>query len=730
MELQEHTFTAQLGEHTITLSTGKLAGLAGGAVVIRSEETVLLATATMAYNPREGIDFFPLSVDFEERLYAAGRIPGSFFRREGRPSEKAILTSRLIDRPLRPLFPKDMRNDVQIIVMPLSQGTEQHADTLGIIAASAALMISDVPFDGPIGGVRIGYIDGQLVVNPTIPQMVDSALDLRVAASADAIIMVEAGAEEIEEGLMIEALELAHQSLADVLRVQNEMRAALGKPKRDYPAFTPPAGLPERVAALMETRVSDVVRTTTFKGERIEALNTLEVELKEQLAAEAEEAGWTGRQINDTFHDLLKTIIRNRILDEGIRPDGRDTTTIRPLAAETTLLPRTHGSGLFMRGETQVLSLATLGMPGEEQELDDLFPEDTKRYMHHYNFPPYSTGEVWPMRGPKRREIGHGALAERALIAVLPPKDVFPYTIRVVSEVMASNGSTSMASTCASTLALMDAGVPITAPVGGIAMGLISDGQRHRVLTDIQGLEDHLGDMDFKVTGTRKGITAMQMDIKIKGVNREVLTQALAQAREARVQIIDVIEATLPAPRAGLSEYAPKMLTTHIDPEKIGQLIGPGGKNIRAIQAEYGVKIDVDEDGTVYVASPGGEGANLACNYINAMMEAPVEGKVYNGKVVRTTDFGAFVEILPGTDGLVHISQLSDHRVNTVEDVVSLGDEILVMVTGIGDDNKIRLSRRAVLEDWTLEEAKENDMPSGGRSSGGGGRRSSAPRRR
>jgi polyribonucleotide nucleotidyltransferase len=725
--LEEHVFEAKLGDQTITIRTGKIARLAGGAVLVQSDDTVLLATATMSYTPREGIDFFPLSVDFEERLYAAGRIPGSFFRREGRPSEQAILTSRLIDRPLRPLFPSDMRNDVQIIVQPLSQGEEQHSDMLGIIAASAALTISDVPFGGPVGGVRIGRINGELVVNPSISAMKESTLDLRVAGSADAIIMVEAGADEVTEELMIDALQLAHQSIQGVIQVQNEMQAALGKPKRDnYPRFGTPEALQTRVNEFAFDRVRHIVDTTELKSDRDNALNELESELRAALSEEAEANGWSPRVVGDAYHDVLKNVVRERILEQGIRPDGRDPRSIRALEAEVRLVPRPHGSGLFTRGETQVMSLVTLGMPGEEQELDDLFPEQTKRYIHHYNFPPFSTGETWPMRGPRRREIGHGALAERALEPILPTKDVFPYTIRVVSEVLASNGSTSMASACASTLALMDAGVPIKAPVGGIAMGLISDGTRYRVLTDIQGVEDHLGDMDFKVTGTREGITALQMDIKIKGVSREILNEALEQARIAREQIIDVIEATISKPRESLSDYAPKMLTTHIDPEKIGSLIGPGGKTIRALQAEYEVKIDIEEDGTVFIASPGGDGAQRAIAHVESMMQTAEPGKVYTGKVVRVTDFGAFVEILPGTDGMVHISQLSDVRIEKVTDVANVGDEIVVMVTSVSPDGKVRLSRQAVIEGWTLEEAQAQDSPpsGGGRRGGDRGGRS------
>ncbi len=720
--LEERVFEFVLGDQTITMKTGKIARLAGGAVIAQSGDTVLLATATMARSPREGIDFFPLTVDFEERLYAAGRIPGSFFRREGRPSEKAILTSRLIDRAVRPLFPKDMRNDVQVVVQPLSQGELEHADTLGLIAASTALTISNAPFEGPVAAVRIGYIDDELVVNPNIAQMEESALDLVVAGSEDAILMVEAGANIISEDLMLDAMELAHRSIQDAIRMQHEMQREVGKPKTlDYPRFETPEALTARVNDLMMDRVRHLVETTEMKGERIDALSTLEDELKVALADEAEANGWSSRLIRDAFNDLLKEIVRERILDRGIRPDGRDPRTLRALDAEVRLVPRPHGSGLFTRGETQVMSLATLGMPGERQELDDLFPEDIKRYIHHYNFPPFSTGETWPLRGPRRREIGHGALAERAIEPVLPSKEDFPYTVRVVSEVMSSNGSTSMASTCASTLALMDAGVPITAAVGGIAMGLVSDGQRYRVLTDIQGVEDHLGDMDFKVTGTREGITALQMDIKIKGVSRSILTEALEQARVAREEIINVIESAISEPRTSLSDYAPKMLTTHIDPEKIGTLIGPGGKTIRALQSEYEVKIDVEEDGTVFIAAAAGDGAQRALAYVDSMMQSPELGKVYTGKVVRVADFGAFAEILPGVDGLVHISQLSDSRVEKVTDVVNVGDEILVMVTGIAD-GKVRLSRQAVLEGWSLEEAQAQDSPPSGGRRGGGGR--------
>ncbi len=723
---EERTFTARLGEHTITISTGHLAGQANGAVLLRCGDTILLATAVMSRTPREGVDFFPLSVDFEERLYAAGRIPGSYFRREGKPSENAILTGRLIDRPLRPLFPKDMLNEVQVIITTLSQDDQHQPDTLGIAAASAALMISDIPFDGPVAGVRIGYIDGQLVVAPTIPQMEQSQLDLRVAGSKDAIIMVEAGANQLPEDVILDGLELAHAAIQDLLRVQEEMRAALGKPKASYVSYAVPEELKQRVEEIAAAEIEQIVSTTLLKGERIEALEGLNERVRQALAEEAAAQGWTPAQISDAFGAILKRVVRRRILDEGIRPDGRDTRTIRPLSAAVGLLPRVHGSGLFNRGETQVLSVATLGMLSEVQMLDDLFPEESKRYMHHYNFPPYSTGEVGRLGSPRRREIGHGALAERALLPVLPDEKDFPYAIRVVSEVLSSNGSTSMASVCGSTLALMDAGVPIKAPVAGIAMGLITDETgRYKVLTDIQGMEDHLGDMDFKVAGTSEGITALQMDIKIKGVSRAILQEALAQAREARLHILELIRATLPAPRPQLSPYAPRMLTTRIPVDKIGMLIGPGGKNIRALQQEFDVKIDIEEDGTVYIG--GGVGAEKALERIRTMGETPEVGKIYTGRVVRTTDFGAFVEILPGTDGMVHISQLSEKRIEKVTDAVNVGDEIMVMVTNIDSDNKIRLSRRAVLEGWTLEQAQQNDGSARGGAKRGGER---PPRRR
>ncbi len=709
-------FTAAIGDHPISIETGKLAGQAGGAVTLRCGDTLLLATATMSEEPREGVDFFPLTVDYEERLYAAGRIPGSFFRREGRPHESAILICRLVDRPLRPLFPKDLRNDVQVIITALSHDQEHQIDILAVIGASAALMISNIPFMGPVGAVRVGYIDGQLVFNPTISQMEKSSLDLRLAGTADAVMMVEAGANEVSEELIVEAVKAGHEAMQPIIALQEEMRQQVGKPKSEYTSFTVGEGIRQAVVGFLDGRISKVLNTTTGKEERNKALDALREELVAKLGAEYQQ-----RDVEGVFNDLLRAEVRKRILHESVRPDGRGPEDIRPISCEVGISPRAHGSGLFNRGETQVLTISTLGTLREEQPLDGLYPEESKRFMHHYNFPPYSTGETRRLRGPGRREIGHGALAERALLPVVPPEGEFPYTIRLVSEVLSSNGSTSMASVCGSTLALMDTGVPIRAPVSGIAMGLVKDGDEHRILTDIQGIEDHLGDMDFKVAGTRKGITALQMDIKVKGISYEIMAEALAQAKEARLFILDKMLEVLPEPRSEMSPYAPRITIVKIDPEMIGAIIGPGGKTIRRIQEETGVKIDVEEDGSVYIASTDGPSAQRAKEMVEALVERPEIGKIYTGKVVRIEDYGAFVEILPGQDGMVHISQLADYRVPSVQDVVRLGDEIMVMVIDIDREGKIKLSRQAVLEGWTAEEAREHDRKPSGR----GGRRDS-----
>lgn len=701
---QVRRFAAQVAGVEVIFETGKLAGQANGAVLARTGDTMLLATATASLPPREGTDFFPLTVDYEERLYAAGRIPGSFFRREGRPSEDGILICRLTDRPLRPLFAKGTRSEVQVALTALSSDGENRLDVLAINAASAALMISGMPFGGPVGAVRVGLIDDQLVINPAASQMENSILDLRLAGTEDAIVMVEAGANEVTETKMLEALRLGHEAMQDLIRVQKEMAAQVGKPPLEFTVLEVSPEVKAAVAGQLEGRIAPVLGGT--KEENDAAVNRLRDEIVDSFA---DDEAIDPKDVKKVFNEDLKHVVRQRILDEGVRPDGRDTTTVRPIWCEVGLLPRTHGSGLFTRGETQVLTITTLGTPREEQNMDTLGPHQTKRYIHHYNFPPFSTGEVRFMRGPNRRSIGHGALAERALLPMIPAGDEFPYTLRLVSEVLSSNGSTSMGSVCGSTLSLMDAGVPIKAPVSGIAMGLISEGERYAILTDIQGLEDALGDMDFKVAGTRRGITALQMDIKIRGLSYQILEEALAQAREGRLHILDRMLETIEKPREDLSSYAPRIITIHVEPDKIGRIIGPGGKMIRAIQDETGVKIDIEDDGSVFIASADADASTRAIEMVQALIEEAEVGKIYTGKVVRTTDFGAFVEILPGTDGLVHISQLADYRVASVEDVVRVGDEIMVMVVSIGPEGKIRLSRQAVLEGWTVEQAIESD---------------------
>jgi polyribonucleotide nucleotidyltransferase len=708
------TFTATLGDSTIVVETGKLAGLAGGAVTVRCGDTMVLATATGSSKVAQGTDFFPMTVDYEERLYAAGKIPGGFFKREGRPSEAAILLCRLTDRSLRPLFPKGLRNDVQVVVTALSADQENYLDILSIIGASTALMISDIPFGGPVGAIRVGYADGKLLLNPTATQMQSSLLDLRLAGTADAIVMVEAGATEVSEDVMLQALEEGHRAFQDVIRLQQEMRQALGKPKQNYPLHQISAELQKAVEDKLGRRTTDALEQVQGKEDMDLRLDELRAELVGSLSEAYPES-----DVLEAFEGHLRTSVRQAILERGFRPDGRDSKTIREISCEVGLLPRTHGSGLFTRGQTQVLTIATLGTASDEQIIDGLGTEDKKRYIHHYNFPPYSTGEAGRMRGPGRREIGHGALAERALMPVIPGSAEFPYTMRLVSEVLSSNGSTSQASICASTLALMDAGVPIKSPVAGIAMGLVKEGERYAVLTDIQGMEDHLGDMDFKVAGTASGITALQMDIKTKGIDAQILKEALGQAREARLFLLDKMQQTIEQPREQLSPYAPRILLIKIDPAKIGSVIGPGGKTIRSIVAETGAKIDVEEDGTVFVAAVDPAGGDRAVEIIRQLTEDPEIGKIYNGKVVRITNFGAFVEILPGKDGLVHISQLADYRVRSVEDVVKLGDEVMVMIIDIDNEGKIRLSRQAVLAGWTAEEARERDQAN----------RSSGPRR-
>ena len=721
---QSNRYETVVGGKTLVFETGDLAQLAGGAVTISVDGAVILVTATGSKKPREGIDFFPLSVDFEERMYAVGRIPGGFFRREGRPSTQATLTARLTDRPLRPLFPKGYRNEVQIIITPLSADEENPLDVLSINAASAALTISDVPFEGPIAAVRVGYIEDKFVINPTFAEIENSLLDLRLAGTASGILMVEAGAQELPEHVILEAMRIGHEAMQPIIELQNRMREEIGKKKMEVVPHLPSPEAEVSVLERLGDRLQAIIASDMDKTERGAALDELKAEIMEQL--EEQHETW---ELKAVFESAWKQTVRQRILDSGDRPDGRDPKTIRPISCAVDVLPRTHGTGLFNRGETQVLTIATLGTPRDAQMMDNLSPEDSKRYMHHYNFPPYSTGETWFLRGPKRREIGHGALAERALEPVIPDQADFPYTLRLVSEALASNGSTSMASVCGSTLSLMDAGVPISAPVAGIAMGLISEGDvttpegRYVVLSDIQGMEDHLGDMDFKVAGTEAGITALQMDIKIKGLSYDLLKNALSQAHDGRLHILGKMLEVMPEYRTTMSEFAPRIITTHIDPEKIGKIIGPGGKTIRRIQTDYDVKIDIEEDGTVFIA--GGASAEQAQEEIDLMTQEAKVGQIYTGTVNRVEAYGAFVEILPGTDGMVHISQLADYRVASVEDVVKVGDEIMVMVINVeAGSGKIRLSRQAVLEGWTAEEAMEKDRKgSGGRSNRGGGGR-------
>jgi len=720
MQSEVRSYTTMIGDKQITMETGKLAYQAGGAVTLRTGDTMVFATATMGREPRQGIDFFPLTVDYEERMYAGGRIPGSFFRREGRPSEEAILIARLTDRPLRPLFPKDMRNDVQVILYSFSADAENPIDILALNAASAALMISDVPWGGPVGAVRVGRINGEFVVNPTFEEKKGSDLDLRLAGTREAILMVECGAEFVPEDVLVSALEHAHKAIQPIIDLQEQMAAEIGKAKREYPSFTLDESLKNTVFEQAVPKLEEIFNQPYQITSTYGAINDLRAAIVSELSADDEALSGS---IKQAFEQAEKDVVRGRILRQGVRPDGRGLTDLRQISGEVEVSPRAHGSGLFTRGETQVLTLSTLGTPREAQELDTLSPTESKRYMHHYNFPPFSTGETRFLRRSSRREVGHGALAERALMPVIPSEEEFPYTMRLVSEVLSSNGSTSMASVCASTLALMDTGVPIKSPVAGIAMGLIKgEGDQYAVLTDILGMEDHLGDMDFKVAGTQDGVTALQMDIKIKGITSQIMAQAMEQARLARLSILEKMLAVIPEPKPELKPHTPRITVVKIPVDKIGAVIGPGGKMIRSIQEDTNTRIDINEDGSIFIAATDGESEALARDRILALTESPEIGRIYTGRVVRVTDFGAFVEILPNTDGLVHISQLDSERVNRVEDIVRMGDEITVMVTDIDPAGKIRLSRQAVLEGWTAEEARQKDRAGKSRSSGGGKR--------
>ncbi|MBI2866668.1 MAG: polyribonucleotide nucleotidyltransferase, partial [Chloroflexi bacterium] len=680
----------EIGGRSLILETGKLAGQAGGAVTVTYGETVVLVTACMSEKPREDIDFLPLTVDYEGRLYAAGKIPGGFFRREGRPTQDAILAARLTDRPLRPLLPKTLRNDVQVVCTVLSADQENDPDIMSIIGASAALGLSTVPFGGPVSASRVGYCNGQLVLNPTFSQLVDSALDLVVVGSRSAVVMVEAGAKEVPESLLLEALEFGQRANELVLDLQGKLTEGVARP-----VYQPPAADPElvsTVAAAVGERLSALL-SSRQKGERSQAPDEFQAELLERLGER-----FPAPQIKAALEAEIRLAIRRRILSTGLRPDGRSTTEIRPISCELGVLPRTHGSGLFSRGETQVLAITTLAPPGMEQTIDDLTPEETKRFLHHYNFPPFSTGEVKRMGGPGRREIGHGALAERSLDPVIPGEGEFPYTIRLVSEVLSSNGSTSMASVCASSLSLMDAGVPIKAHVAGVAMGLVQEGGQTAVLTDIAGLEDAYGDMDFKVAGTAQGVTALQLDIKRPGLDLRVLSQALEQARAARHVILGHLNQAISRPRAQLSPYAPRIMKISIKPDKIGALIGPGGKTIRSIIEETKATIDVENDGTVFIGSTNEEMAQKALHRIQELTQEVEVGKVYTGRVTRLMRNGAFVEILPGKEGLVPLGELSDQPIFRPEDAVDIGDEVTVMVTEIDRLGRVNLSRRALFQ--------------------------------
>ena len=689
-----HSFEMQLGGRPLIIESGKMAKQAGGAVLVRYGDTAVLVAATASKEPREGIDFFPLTVDYEEKLYSVGKIPGGFIKREGRPSESSILASRLIDRPIRPLFADGFRNDVQIVATVLSVEQDNAPDITAMIGASCALSISDIPFEGPIAGVRVGLINDEFILNPTTAQQNESELNLVVAGSYDAVMMVEAGANELSEEVILNAIIFGHDAIKTIIEFQNKIVAEIGKEKRQMKLFE----IPEEII----TDVKDYALEKLDKALRNPDKLAREAEVSEIKADVAmffaEKYPDDAKNIQLTLQKIVKSLVRKMITIEKIRPDGREIEEVRPVSCEVGLLNRTHGSGLFTRGQTQILTITTLGAIGDEQILDGLGVEESKRYMHHYNFPAFSVGETRPSRGPGRREIGHGALAERALVPVLPSTEEFPYTLRLVSEVLESNGSSSMGSVCGSTLSLMNAGVPIKRPVSGVAMGLVKDGDYYTILTDIQGLEDALGDMDFKVAGTTKGITAIQMDIKIDGLTRDILKDALAQANRGRSNILNKMLEVISEPSKELSPFAPRIITMKINPDKIRDVIGPGGKIIKKIIDETGVSIDIQDDGNVFIAAVDVEAGNKAVNIIESLVREVEIGGVYNGKVTRLMAFGAFVEILPGKEGLVHISQLALERVEKVEDVVSVGDEIMVKVTEVDRQGRVNLSRKDLLK--------------------------------
>jgi polyribonucleotide nucleotidyltransferase len=687
------SFETEFCGRTLTIETGKMAFLADGAVTVRYGDTMVLGTAVMANTPREGIDFFPLLIDYEERMYASGKISGSrFMKREGRASEAGTLTARLIDRPVRPLFPKGFRNDVQGVATVLSADLVHSPDIVGMIAISAALSISGAPFEGPIAGVRIGQVDGKLVAYPTTEEMEQSTLDLVVAGTKDAIMMVEAGAEEVSEATMVEAIELAHAAIQPVIKLQEQIKAELAPEPKEFELHQPNHDAEVLLTDYLKAKLGQAVRHEN-QYLRHDAIKNLRREAVEKFGGE--DGQFSSDDLETAFEKVIDKEIRRAILEDKARPDGRDPEQIRPLSMQVGLIPRAHGSGLFTRGTTQILNITTLASTSYAQLIDTMELDTSKRYMHHYNFPGYSTGEVRPMRSPGRREIGHGALAERALLPVIPPVEDFPYTIRTVSEAIASNGSTSMASVCGSTLSLMDAGVPIKKPVAGIAMGLVLGENDYVILSDIQGAEDFAGDMDFKVAGTKDGITALQMDIKVKGITPEIMKKALHQAHGGREFIMNKMLEVIDAPRAELAAHAPRISKMMISPDTIKDVIGKGGEMINKIIAETGVEIDIEDSGLVMIASTNGEAAKQAMAWIERLTARPEIGKIYTGKVVKVMDFGAFVELMPGKDGLVHISQLADHRVDKVTDVVKEGDEVTVKLMEIDDKGRLNLSMKA-----------------------------------
>lgn len=698
----EKKFQYNLADKEFKVSIGKVAEQAGGACLVQYGDTVVLVSATSSNKPREGIDFFPLSVDYEEKLYSVGKIPGGFIKREGRPSEKAILTSRLIDRPIRPLFPEGFRNDVQVIATVLSVDQDYSPEITAMIGSSIALSISDIPFEGPTGSVLVGLVDGNFILNPNSEEREKSEIHLVVSGTKDAIMMVEAGSNEVTESTMLEAILFAHEEIKKICNFIEEITKEVGKEKKEFTIFSPDKELKEKIVSYGSEKMVDAINTFE-KQERQDNIDNVSEDILEHFLEEYPE---NEKDIKATIEDIIKYEVRRLIVEENTRPDNRKPEEIRKISCEVGLLPRTHGSGLFTRGQTQVLTIATLGASSDVQIIDGLGEEESKRYMHHYNFPPYSVGDTRPMRGPGRREIGHGALAERALLPVIPSEKEFPYTIRLVSEVLSSNGSSSQASICGSTLSLLDAGVPIKKPVAGIAMGLIKSEDKVAILSDIQGMEDHLGDMDFKVAGTKDGITAMQMDIKIGGIDKKILEKALENARKGRLFILDKMSEAINSPREELSSYAPRIYTMDINPDKIRDIIGPGGKMINKIIDETGVKIDIDDNGHISIAAEDSSGGKKAMEIIESLVKDIEKGEIYLGKVTKITNFGAFLDILHGKEGLLHISNIARERVNKVEDVLEVGEEVLVKVIEIDKQGRVNLSRKVLLPEEPKEAKK------------------------